>query len=239
MLAKSLSLSQFFSLSAKQPLQLSQSCWTRMGPRGTRDHLFRALSTFRKLLPTSTVLSKMQPSCVVLDIFRQTIHISNKFGNVPTNHVLPPVDFEPLWVWARPFVSLHLFPVELSPSPPLKASTSQSLRTDIFVVQPCHMSSPAEHTISDGHQYVHVAFLDPPMTSPVPESPPLSQLHSWWSFHSNSIRHHSRAPARNFVSLCLDRRPDTRAPEESLPHRSLYDVQPQQSGKPVRECVSS
>ena len=169
----------------------------------------------------------MQPTSVFLDSFRQTVCISSELGHFPSNHVLPLVDFEPLWVWARPFVFLHFFPVELSPSPPLKASTSQFLRTNFFAIHPCHMASPAEHTISDGHQHIHIAFLDPSMTSPVPESPPLTQLHSWRPFHSNSIRRHSRTPARNFVSLCLDRRPDTRAPEESLPHCSFYNVQPQ------------
>ena len=65
--ARQTSLSRFFSLSTMQPLHPSQSCRTRMGPRGTPDHLFRALSTFRKLLPASTVLSKVQPTRVVLD----------------------------------------------------------------------------------------------------------------------------------------------------------------------------
>ena len=53
-----------------------------------------ALSAFRKLFPASTVLSKMQPTRVVLDRFRQTVCISCEFGHFPSNRVLPPVYFE-------------------------------------------------------------------------------------------------------------------------------------------------
>ena len=172
------SRSRFFSLSSKQHLHPSQSCWKRMGPRGTQDHLYRALSTFHKLLPASTVLSKVQPTRVVLDRFRQTVCISSEFGNFPSNHVFPPVNFEP-------------------------------------VVHSGNMTCSTEQTFSDGSQHVHVAHLDPPMTSSVPESPPLVQFHPRRLLHTNNVRHHPRTPTCNFVSLGLDRRPDTRTQKET------------------------
>ena len=35
------------------------------------------------------------------------------------------------------------------------------------------MSCPAEHSFSDGSQNIHVALVDPAVTCPVPESPPV------------------------------------------------------------------
>ena len=158
MLAQTISLS--ISLCHPRSTCIRPSlCRTRMGPRGTGDHLFRALSTFRKLLPASTVLSKVQPTRVVLDRFRQTVCISREFGNFPSNHVFQPADFEPLWVWTRPFVFLFFCPVKLSPSPPLKTSASQGLRTDFFVVHSGNMPCSPEHTFSNGSQHVHVALF--------------------------------------------------------------------------------
>ena len=114
------------------------------------------------------------------------------------------------------FVLLHFFPVELSPSPPLKSSTSQGFRADFFAVHSGHVTRPAECSFPDGRHAVHVAFLDPSVTRPVVMSPPLVHFHPWWLLHASHVCHHSRTPARNFVSLCLDRLPDTRTPEKSL-----------------------
>ena len=138
-------------------------------------------------------------SCTVID---KTIRAPNKFGDLSNNHVLPPVDFEPLWVWTRPFVCLHLFPNYLSPSPPLNALTSESLRTDFVAVHPCHMSSPTEHTITNGHQHVPIAFLDPMMSSPMPESPPLSHLHSCRCFFTPTTFATILALQLAILSLC-------------------------------------
>ena len=89
---------------------------------------------------------------------------------------------------ARPFVFLHFFPVRLSPSPPLKSSTSQGFRTDLFAIHSGNVTCPAKHSFSDGNQHVHSALFDPPMTRPVPHSPPLVHFHPWWLFHSNHVK---------------------------------------------------
>ena len=214
-------LAHDFSLSSKQHLHPTQSRLTRMGPRSTRDHLFKALSTFRKLLPASTVSSKVQPTRVVFDRFRQTVCISSEFGNFSSNHVFPPVYVESFWVRTGPFVLLCFFPVELPPSPPLRSSTPQGLRTDPFVVHSGNMTCPTEHTFSDGSQNVHVA------TSRSTDDQFCARVSTTGPFPSTvapshqSRCHHPRTPTRNFVSLCLDRRPDTRTPEKAC-HIVVY-----------------
>ena len=124
---------------------------------------------------------------------------------------------------ARPVVFIQFFPVELSPSPPLKSSTPQGLRAELFVVQSGNMSCPAAFSFSDGSQNVHVALLYPAVTCPVPESPPLVHVHPRWLLHTNHVCHRSRTPTRNFVSLCLDCRPHARTPEKSVP-RCVFPI---------------
>ena len=87
---------------------------------------------------------KIQSSRVVLYLFRKTVCISNEFGNLRHHHVLPTVVCLTLWVRARPFVFFYVFPTELSPSSPLKSSTSQGLRADFFAVHSDSMACPAE-----------------------------------------------------------------------------------------------
>ena len=101
------------------------------------------------------------------------------------------------------------------------------------------MTCPAEHSFPDGSQNIHVALLNPAVTCPVPESPPLVHFHPWWLLHSNHFCHHSRTPARNFVSVCLYRRPHARTPEKCLPHCGFYNVQAQLSWERVSTSTNT
>ena len=128
------------------------------------------------------------------------------------------VDLASFWVRSCPLVCLYFFPVELSPSPSLKSPTSQGLRADLRLVHSGHMSCPAEHSFSDGCQHIHVALLDPTVSSSVPESPPLIHFHQRAPLRTNHVCHHSHTPTRDLVSFSFHRRPQARAPQKSLPH---------------------
>ena len=149
-----------------------------------------------------------------------TVCVFCELGNL-RHHVLPPENSETLWVWGRPLFFLYFFPVLLPPFPPLKSSTSQAHRADFFVVNSGHMPCPAELN-------VHVALLDPSVTPPVPQSPPLVLSIQGGFFTPITFATILALKLAMLVPLDFDSRPNARAPE----HCSLYNVQAQNSRKP-------
>ena len=83
---------------------------------------------------------------------------------------------ETFWMWTFPFIS-KVFPLCLSPPPPMHSSAEKSWSTRLLVAHARNVSSPAKESLSDSTDATYVTFCNPPVATSVHQSPPLIELH--------------------------------------------------------------